>query len=446
MDNFSFSNKLNSDYNPNTNITAYATAAANFKETSNANGNTIAKANSEAIPLIQFLNNLLLEAVQQRVSDLHFELYENYYRLRSRRDGILYETTHLPLKLAPQIASRLKILSNLDISERRLPQDGRFKISALSNNPKYDSCDFSHINFRISSCPTLFGEKIVVRILDFKQTQFNIDELGFEPFQKVLLLQHLYKPQGMILVTGPTGSGKTLSLYTAINLLNTSERNILSCEDPVEIYLPGINQVNINLKAGLNFPNTLRAFLRQDPDVIMLGEIRDLETAEIAVKAAQTGHLVLSTLHTNSAIETINRLMHMGVANFNLASALTLVIAQRLARRLCQFCKIELPQLTASQISLQMGFVPEDIQPLSFFGPNPTGCEACQNGYNGRIGVYELLPISSELQMAILKGSHTIDLQKKAEQQGMWNLKQAAFNKVKQGITSLEEIQRVILD
>lgn len=434
--------KLNSDYTANINAKTIAKANA----IANAHGDAIAKTNSQDMPLIQFLNNLLLEAVQKNVSDLHFELYENHYRLRSRRDGILYETTHLPLKFAPQIASRLKILSNLDISERRLPQDGRFKISALSNNPKYDSCDFSHINFRISSCPTLFGEKIVVRILDSKQTQFNIDALGFEPFQKEILLKHLYKPQGMILVTGPTGSGKTLSLYTAIHLLNTSERNILSCEDPVEIYLPGINQVNINLKAGLNFPNTLRAFLRQDPDVIMLGEIRDLETAEIAVKAAQTGHLVLSTLHTNSAIETINRLMHMGVASFNLASALTLVIAQRLVRRLCQFCKIKLPEFPASQVSLQMGFVPEDIQALSFFGPNPTGCEACQNGYNGRMGIYELLPISSELQMAILKGNHAVDLQKKAEQQGMWNLKQVAFNKVKQGITSLEEVQRVIMD
>jgi len=461
---------------------------------------------ADDIPLIQFLNNLLLDAVQKGISDLHFEPYENYYRLRARQDGILYETAMLPVKLGPQLSSRLKILSNLDISERRLPQDGRFKISEfssknirgnISNNTKYNpsnttnntmsnttnntmgntasninntrggnanhnignttrnnannpinqninknsASDLSQVDFRMSSCPTLFGEKIVIRILDPKQTQFDIDSLGMEPFQKELLLNHLSKPQGMILVTGPTGSGKTFSLYTALHLLNTPQRNILSCEDPVEIYLPGINQVNINLKAGLFFANTLRAFLRQDPDIIMLGEIRDLETAEIAIKAAQTGHLVLSTLHTNSAAETINRLMHMGIANFNLASSLSLMIAQRLARRLCQYCKV--PQELPASVLITMGFLPEEIAEISLFAPK--GCDNCKNGYRGRVGIYELLCISPTIQMAILNGAHAIELQNKAELEGMWTLKKAALNKVKQGVTSLEEIQRVIM-
>lgn len=386
---------------------------------------------ADELPLIQWLNQLLISAVAEGVSDLHFEPYENYSRLRVRQDGILYETAKLPLKVGPQIISRLKILSNLDISERRLPQDGRFKIDQMP-----------HIDFRLSSCPTLFGEKIVVRILDLKQTHFDIDQLGFESAQKNLLLTHLYKPQGMILVTGPTGSGKTLTLYSAVHLLNTEARNILTCEDPIEIYLPGINQVNINLKAGLTFANILRAFLRQDPDIIMLGEIRDLETAEIAIKAAQTGHLLLSTLHTNSAIATIDRLMQMGVLNFNLASSLTLVIAQRLARRLCPHCKS--PSAFSPAALLQLGFTLEDIENAMFF--SPTGCEYCHNGYRGRIGIYELLSIDPNIQRSILKGEHSIQLREIAEKNGMLNLKKAAFHKVIQGITSLEEIQRVIMD
>lgn len=388
-------------------------------------------ADAEELPLIQFINNLLVDAVQQGISDLHFEPYDNYYRLRIRQDGILYEISKLPLKLKDSLVSRLKIMSNLDISERRLPQDGRFNIDQAAQ-----------IDFRISTCPTLFGEKIVIRILDLKQSQFDIDNLGFEAHQKELLLSYLQKPQGMILVTGPTGSGKTLSLYTAVNLLNTEHCNILTCEDPIEIYLPGINQVNINVKAGLNFANALRAFLRQDPDIIMLGEIRDLETAEIAIKASQTGHLLLSTLHTNSATATINRLMHMGIPHFNLASSLSLIIAQRLARRLCQSCKI--PYTLPGKILEPLGFATDKLDEILLFKPN--GCVNCKNGYKGRIGIYELLAITPNIQRAILNHENTIELQRKAEQEGMWSLKKAAFNKVRGGITSLEEIQRVIMD
>ncbi len=397
---------------------------------------------AEKLPIIQFLNNLLEDAVQQGVSDLHFEPYENYYRLRVRQDGILHESARLPLKLAPQLTSRLKVMSNLDIAERRLPQDGRFNFKMSELSTKKDRSDFDHIDFRVSSCPTLFGEKMVVRILDPKRRELHIDSLGLEPFQKDIFLEHLSKPQGMILITGPTGSGKTVSLYTAVHVLNTTQRNILSCEDPVEICLPGINQVNINVKAGFNFANALRTFLRQDPDVIMLGEIRDLETAEIAIKAAQTGHLMLSTLHTNSAIETIVRLKNMGIPNFNLAASLSLIVAQRLVRLLCQYCKV--PHILPEAILLQLGFLPEELPHISLFGPK--GCESCKNGYRGRVGVFELLTIHSGIQTAILNGEHAIELKRKTILEGMWHLKQAGLNKVRQGITSLEEIQRMIMD
>jgi len=370
-------------------------------------------------PLIRYLNQILIDAVLLGISDLHFEPYENSYRIRSRKDGILHETARLPLKLAPRLTSRLKILSNLDISERRLPQDGRFKIDDIS--------ELKGIDFRISSCPTLFGEKIVIRILEFLSKKFNIDDLGLEGFQKELLLNHLQKPQGLILVTGPTGSGKTRTLYSSINLLNSINRNIISCEDPIEIYLPGINQVNVNLKAGLTFANALRSFLRQDPDVIMIGEIRDLETASIAIQAAQTGHLVLSTVHTNSAVETINRLLHMGIPPYQLATSCSLVIAQRLIRLLCSHCKIT-------------SLLPQQ------FSPNlePNQCKHCKLGYSGRTAIYECMPISTEIQNLILNNASVIELKHLAVKEGMWDLRRSALHKVELGISSLEEVYRVV--
>jgi type IV pilus assembly protein PilB len=388
---------------------------------------------AEDAPVVRFINKIILDAVNLGASDLHFEPYEKIYRIRFRRDGILYENSTPPVSIANRFSARLKVMARLDISERRVPQDGRFKMR-LSNSRTID--------FRVSTCPTLFGEKVVMRVLDPSNAKLGIDALGYENFQKELFLKAIHKPQGMVVVTGPTGSGKTISLYTALNILNTSERNISTCEDPVEINLPGINQVNVNVKAGLTFSAALRAFLRQDPDVIMVGEIRDLETAEIAVKAAQTGHMVLSTLHTNSASDTLTRMINMGIPAYNLATSVTLVIAQRLARLLCQSCKIpaEIPEAAL----LQLGFSKTEIPDLNIF--EPKGCDKCKNGYKGRIGIYEVLYVTPAISDIIMSGGNAIDLYKTAVKEGMWDLRQSGLQKVKQGQTSLEELYRITKD
>ncbi|MBP6104091.1 MAG: type IV-A pilus assembly ATPase PilB [Gammaproteobacteria bacterium] len=386
---------------------------------------------TEDAPIIRFVNKVILEAVNMGASDLHFEPYENSYRIRFRHDGILYEHATPPSNTADRLAARLKVMARLNISERRIPQDGRFKMRLSSARS---------IDFRVASCPTLYGEKIVMRILDPTSAKIGVDALGFEPFQKELFLKAIERPQGMILVTGPTGSGKTISLYTAVNILNTSERNISTCEDPVEINLPGVNQVSLNLKAGLTFAVALRAFLRQDPDIIMVGEIRDLETAEIAVKAAQTGHMVLSTLHTNSAADTIIRMVNMGVPAYNLATSISLVVAQRLARLLCPDCKkpLELPK----NILLEHGFSEEEISSLQLF--EPVGCEKCKNGYKGRIGIYEIMPISTAISTLVLAGGNPITIHQKALDEGMWSLRRAGLEKVKKGLTTLDELFRIM--
>lgn len=391
----------------------------------------ITTANADEASVIHAIHQLLLDAVFLGASDIHLEPYETSFRIRLRIDGILSIHTTPPLALAARFAARFKILSRLDIAERRLPQDGRFKLKIS---------DEKTIDFRVSTCPTLFGEKVAVRILDPSHTQLNFDTLGLNTTQKHLFLSALQKPQGMVLVTGPTGSGKTISLYAALNSLNTFERNISTCEDPIELYWEGINQVNVNLKAGLTFATALRAFLRQDPDVIMVGEIRDLETAEMAIKAAQTGHLVLSTVHTKSAADTLTRLINMGIPAYHLATSVTLVVAQRLLRLLCPVCKIPV-QIPASVLK-QCGFQEEELPTLTLFGPK--GCQECHQGYKGRIGIYEIMPISSNIVDLILKDSPAISLYQQALREGMWDLRRSGLNKVKQGLTSLTEIDRII--
>lgn len=383
-------------------------------------------------PIVSMINQVLLAAIQCGASDIHFEPYENSYRIRLRQDGILSEYTTVAFHLAPRLVVRLKVMSCLDISERRVPQDGRFKMTL--NNQTMD--------FRVSTCPTLFGEKVVLRLLDAKVAKIGIDQLGFEEAQKSAFLQALHRSQGMILVTGPTGSGKTVSLYSALNLLNTSAVNISTIEDPVEIYLPGINQVNINPKVGLSFATTLRAFLRQDPDIIMIGEIRDRKTASIAIKAAQTGHLVLSTLHTNGAPQTIIRLLNMGIAPFNLVPALSLVIAQRLVRKLCPHCKQTIEYASSSLI--KMGFDCPPSEKWTFY--QGRGCQQCYQGFKGQIGLYEVMPISPTLAQLIMQNAdiNLINMQMKKE--GWISLRQAGFNKAVLGITSLEEVNRVTHD
>jgi type IV pilus assembly protein PilB len=374
------------------------------------------EAERDDAPIVSFVRHILLNAIKKGASDIHFEPYEQTYRVRYRQDGILYPIATPPLSLGGHIASRIKVMSQLDIAERRMPQDGRFKLTLTSRKKAVD--------FRISTCPTVNGEKIVMRILDSSIATVEIDTLGYESFQKDIFLSALQKPQGMILVTGPTGSGKTLSLYTALKILNKPEVNISTVEDPVEIHLEGINQVNINLKTGFTFATALKTFLRQDPDIIMVGEMRDFETADIGVKAAQTGHLVLSTLHTNSAAETITRLMHMGIAPYNIATSITLVIAQRLIRKLCPACKR-----------------PDDMSADGFY--IPVGCEQCYQGYKGRTGIYELLPMTSTLSEAILQGASSLEINRLALQSGMQSLHSSALNKARAGITSLAEIHRV---
>ncbi|MGN1394682.1 MAG: type IV-A pilus assembly ATPase PilB [Succinivibrionaceae bacterium] len=388
---------------------------------------------SDDTPIVKFVNKLLLDAIRKGASDLHFEPYEKKYRVRFRIDGILHEVAKPPIESKDKIAARIKVMSKLDIAERRIPQDGRIKIKVSPTKS---------MDMRVNTLPTLWGEKIVMRILDSSAAKLNIDMLGYEPVQKANYLEALNKPQGLILVTGPTGSGKTVSLYTGLSILNTVETNISTAEDPVEINLEGINQVQINYKAGLTFASALKAFLRQDPDVIMVGEIRDLETAEIAVKAAQTGHLVLSTLHTNSAPETVTRLLNMGVPGFNIASSVTLIMAQRLARRLCEKCKI-LDNIPEHEL-LKIGYTQEQIQNgLKIYKANPKGCDNCSGGYKGRVGIYEILKMSDTLAMLIMEGGNSLELAKKAEEEGMVPLRKSGLEKVAQGVTSLQEVFRV---
>ncbi len=381
-------------------------------------------------PVVKFVNKMLLSAIKEGASDLHFEPYEKTYRVRFRTDGVLHEVTNPPIALGPRIASRLKIMSAMDISERRKPQDGRIKLKLSKSKA---------IDFRVNTLPTLWGEKIVLRILDPSSAKMGIDALGYEEDQKDMYMNALEQPQGMILVTGPTGSGKTVSLYTGLNILNTPERNISTAEDPVEINLEGINQVNVNPKQGMDFSQALRAFLRQDPDIIMVGEIRDLETANIAIKAAQTGHMVMSTLHTNSAAETLTRLQNMGVPSFNIATSVSLIIAQRLARRLCSNCKeiIDVPKETL----LEEGFSEEQAQDAEIYGP--VGCDNCNKGYKGRVGIYEVVAITPGMQQIIMEEGNSLEISAQAQKEGFNNLRQSGLLKALQGITSLEEVNRV---
>ncbi|MCK7593338.1 type IV-A pilus assembly ATPase PilB [Pseudomarimonas salicorniae] len=390
-------------------------------------------ARGDDTPVVRFVNKILVDAIKRGASDIHFEPYEAEYRVRFRMDGILRSVAKPPVKLNARLASRLKVMSSLDIAERRVPQDGRIKLN-LSKNKSMD--------FRVSTCPTLFGEKIVLRMLDGSAAKLGIDMLGYEADQKQLYLDALAKPYGMILVTGPTGSGKTVSLYTGLNILNTEERNISTAEDPVEIRVAGINQVQMNVKRGMTFAAALRSFLRQDPDVIMVGEIRDLETAEIAIKAAQTGHLVLSTLHTNDAPQTISRLMNMGIAPYNITSSVTLVIAQRLGRRLHD-CKkpIQLPEAALEA----EGFSPADIKAgITLY--EPVGCDGCNDGYKGRTGIYQVMPMSEEIQKIVLQGGNALQIAEAAEVSGVRDLRQSALMKARNGVTSLAEINRVTKD
>ena len=388
---------------------------------------------AEDAPVVRFVNKMLLDAIRGGSSDLHFEPYEKTYRVRFRTDGMLHEVAKPPIQLASRISARLKVMAGLDISERRKPQDGRIKMRVSKNKS---------IDFRVNTLPTLWGEKIVMRILDSSSAQMGIDALGYEEDQKELYLAALKQPQGMILVTGPTGSGKTVSLYTGLNILNTTDINISTAEDPVEINLEGINQVNVNPRQGMDFSQALRAFLRQDPDVIMVGEIRDLETAEIAIKAAQTGHMVMSTLHTNSAAETLTRLLNMGVASFNLATSTNLIIAQRLARKLCSLCKKEhdIPNETL----LHEGFPEDRIGSFKLY--SPVGCENCKNGYKGRVGIYEVVKITPALQRIIMEEGNSIQIAEQARKEGFNDLRTSGLLKAMQGITSLEEVNRVTKD
>lgn len=382
-------------------------------------------------PVVRFVNKILLDAINKGASDIHFEPYEKNYRVRYRLDGILREVATPPASFAPRLSARIKVMSRLDIAERRVPQDGRIKLN-LSRTRSID--------FRVSTCPMVYGEKIVIRVLDPSNTQMGIEQLGMEPKQQEDFTNAINQPWGLILVTGPTGSGKTVSLYTALNMLNTSDRNISTAEDPVEIQVPGINQVNVLPKVGFDFSAALRSFLRQDPDVIMVGEIRDLETAEIAVKAAQTGHLVLSTLHTNDAPQTISRLMNMGIPPFNIASSVSLIMAQRLARKLCQQCKVE--ENIAKEDLLKAGFREDELDGLRTY--RAEGCDECgHSGYKGRQGLYQAMTISDEMQDLILNNANASDLSEQAEKEGIGNLRRAGLNKVKEGITSLEEVYRV---
>lgn len=386
----------------------------------------------EEAPIVKYINKLLIDAIRMGASDLHFEPYEKIYRVRYRVDGVLRQIATPPLQLATRLSSRLKVMSQMDISEKRVPQDGRIKLKLSKNKA---------IDFRVNSLPTLFGEKLVLRILDPSSAMLGIDALGYEPEQKELFMQALDKPQGMLLITGPTGSGKTVSLYTGLNILNREDTNISTAEDPVEINLQGINQVNVNNKVGLTFSAALKSFLRQDPDIVMVGEIRDLETAEIAIKAAQTGHMVMSTLHTNSAPETLTRLRNMGVPSFNIATSVNLVIAQRLARRLCSQCKkpADIPQ----QSLLEMGFTETDLQQPEFQIYEPVGCNECREGYKGRVGIYEVMKVTPEISRIIMEDGNALEIADASARAGFNNLRRSGLIKVMQGVTSLQEVNRV---
>lgn len=391
------------------------------------------EAKGDDTPVVKFVNKVLLDAIKKGASDIHFEPYETEFRVRLRLDGVLKNIAKAPVKLQPRISARLKVMAQLDIAEKRVPQDGRIKLN-ISKTKQMD--------FRVSTCPTLFGEKVVLRLLDGNAAKLGIDKLGYDDAQKQLYLDALSKPYGMILVTGPTGSGKTVSLYTGLNILNTEERNISTAEDPVEIRVPGINQVQMNVKRGMTFAVALRSFLRQDPDIIMVGEIRDLETAEIAIKAAQTGHMVLSTLHTNDAPQTISRLMNMGIAPYNITSSVTLVIAQRLARRLHD-CKREMVLPDAALLA--EGFTPEDIKAgIRLY--EAVGCSDCNEGYKGRVGIYQVMPMSEEIQKIILQGGNVIQIGEAAIRSGVNDLRRSALIKASIGMTSLAEINRVTKD
>jgi len=397
-------------------------------------GEAASRDDVEDAPIVKFVNKILLDAIRLGASDIHFEPYEKFYRIRLRLDGYLKEVATPPVQLAQKLAARVKVMSRLDIAERRVPQDGRIKLKISKTRA---------IDFRVSTCPTLFGEKIVARILDPSSAMLGIDVLGYEPFQKDLYMSALARPHGMILVTGPTGSGKTVSLYTGLNILNKEDTNISTAEDPAEINLPGVNQVNVNPKVGLTFASALRAFLRQDPDVIMVGEIRDLETAEIAIKASQTGHLVLSTLHTNDAPKTLSRLVDMGVQPYAIATSVALIIAQRLARKLCNTCKatLDLPK----EALLKEGFDGAEIDKgLKLY--KPVGCGNCTDGYKGRVGIYQVMPITDAIGRIILQGGSAVDIADQAMKEGVWDLRRAALEKVKNGVTSLDELHMVTVE
>ncbi|MDR7151098.1 type IV pilus assembly protein PilB [Hydrogenophaga palleronii] len=382
-------------------------------------------------PVVKFLHKMLIDAFNMRASDLHFEPYEHAYRVRFRIDGELREIASPPIAIKDKLASRIKVISRMDISEKRVPQDGRMKLKIGPDRV---------IDFRVSTLPTLFGEKIVIRILDPSSAKVGIDALGYEPEEKERLMSAISRPYGMVLVTGPTGSGKTVSLYTCLNILNKPGINISTAEDPSEINLPGVNQVNVNEKAGLTFAAALKAFLRQDPDVIMVGEIRDLETADISIKAAQTGHMVLSTLHTNDAPTTLTRMMNMGIPTFNIASSVILITAQRLGRRLCPNCKAPLD--VPRKALIDAGFKSEDLD--GTWTPfKPVGCSACNNGYKGRVGIYQVMPISEEIQRIILRGGSALDIAQQASKEGVRTLRESGLLKVRQGLTSLEEVLSV---
>ena len=392
-------------------------------------------AKGDDTPVVKFVNKVLIDAIRKGASDIHFEPYEDDYRVRFRIDGLLKNVAKAPVKLNQRIAARLKVMSQLDIAEKRVPQDGRIKLNLSKTR---------QIDFRVSTLPTLFGEKIVLRILDGSAAKLGIDKLGYEPAQQQLFLDAIHKPYGMVLVTGPTGSGKTVSLYTALGILNDETRNISTAEDPVEIRLPGVNQVQQNNKRGMTFAAALRSFLRQDPDIIMVGEIRDLETAEIAIKAAQTGHMVLSTLHTNDAPQTIARLMNMGIAPYNITSSVTLVIAQRLARRLCNNCQRLAPAMPENAL-LKEGFTEAEIAAgIQLY--EAVGCDECTEGYKGRTGIYQVMPMNDEIAAIVLQGGNAMDIADAAQKIGVKDLRQSALIKARAGITSLAEINRVTKD